>query len=519
MTSNSDGWIEVTLDDLGKWQGGSTPSKANPAYWEGGTVPWVSPKDFANFRLKTPQDRITEAALLENRNSLIPSGSLLLVTRSGILRHTLPVATNSFPVAINQDVKALSLAPGLTPSYFHYQIRALSSEILASTSKSGTTVENLDFNLLRKFPILVGSTEAQQEVVRFLDQVTSRVSVARAAVSLALEKIETLISATLRSAFSGELTRAWRLTNDLADRRERTTVADVAESISYGSSAKSSPRGSVAVLRMGNIQDGRLDWSNLVYTSSAKEIEKFSLRDGDVLFNRTNSPELVGKTATYRSEMPAIAAGYLIVVRCSERIVPQLLTYFLNSPDGRAYAWRVKSDGVSQSNINAQKLAKFEFDLPPINEQIEIVRRLDSILGKLRSASNKLEETRTKLILLEQSVLRDVFRRAPEEIASSACAVTKLIEAARSFRDFKETSSRELKMKKRKRLSTVDLLKADLENWPKEGISFEELQRKIPGGYESIKEALFTLMMGPSPDIYQEFNLKRQIMMLRRVVR
>ena len=91
--------------------------------------------------------------------------------------------------------------------------------------------------------------------------------------------------------------------------------------VEYGTAMKSAPSGDVPVLRMGNIQDGKLDWSDLVYTSSPKEIDRYLLKDGDVLFNRTNSPELVGKTAIYTDSRPAIFAGYIIRVNHIESIV------------------------------------------------------------------------------------------------------------------------------------------------------------------------------------------------------
>ena len=86
------------------------------------------------------------------------------------------------------------------------------------------------------------------------------------------------------------------------------------------------------MLRMGNIQDGQLDWENLVYTDDKDEIAKYLLKNNDVLFNRTNSPELVGKTAIYKSEMPAIFAGYLIRIHRKEDLLDgDFLNYFLNS--------------------------------------------------------------------------------------------------------------------------------------------------------------------------------------------
>ncbi|MDP1898207.1 MAG: restriction endonuclease subunit S, partial [Sulfurimicrobium sp.] len=111
------GWRLLPLKELGFWVGGGTPSKAKPAYWETGTIPWVSPKDMKTERIHDSEDHITEQAVSESTANLIPTGSVLLVTRSGILRHTLPVAITTVPVTVNQDLKALTPKEGILPEY------------------------------------------------------------------------------------------------------------------------------------------------------------------------------------------------------------------------------------------------------------------------------------------------------------------------------------------------------------------------------------------------------------------
>ena len=157
------------------------------------------------------------------------------------------------------------------------------------------------------------------------------------------------------------------------------SIGNVCVNIQYGSSQKSSATGRIAVLRMGNIQNGRLELDKLVYTSDDKEIERYPLRYNDLLFNRTNSKELVGKTAIYKNEIPAIYAGYLV------RITPLLmdsdyLNYVMQSQFYWSYCQTVRSDAIGQSNINAEKLKRFIFPLPPLAEQKRIVARLEEIL-------------------------------------------------------------------------------------------------------------------------------------------
>lgn len=178
----------------------------------------------------------------------------------------------------------------------------------------------------------------------------------------------------------------------------------------YGTAAKSSESGAVPVVRMGNLQKGRIEWDDLVYTSDEQEIAQYSLRPGDVLFNRTNSPELVGKTSIYKGERPALFAGYLVRVNQIESIaLGKYLTYFLSSPIAREHGNAVKTDGVNQSNINGTKLQEYPFPFCSVGQQAEIVRILD---GKLEAADVmevEIEAGLARAEALRQSILRRAF--------------------------------------------------------------------------------------------------------------
>lgn len=114
----------------------------------------------------------------------------------------------------------------------------------------------------------------------------------------------------------------------------------------------------VPVLRMGNIQDGKLDFSHLKYCSVDNEIKWLMLESGDLLFNRTNSPELADKSTVYMAEVPASFALYLIRVRFdSWAALLEFINYWLNSAWGCVWTQLAKTDGMRQSNINGSELA------------------------------------------------------------------------------------------------------------------------------------------------------------------
>ena len=164
------------------------------------------------------------------------------------------------------------------------------------------------------------------------------------------------------------------------DRFKNVVLNSVCDSFEYGTSEKSSSSGDVPVLRMGNIVDGSIDWNDLVYTNNKHDIEKLSLHRGDVLFNRTNSPIHVGKTALYEDEKSAIFAGYLVRVNYKKDVIRgKYLNYILNSEPMRQHGFSVMVKSINQANISASLLAQYEIPLPPLKDQDEIISNLEVI--------------------------------------------------------------------------------------------------------------------------------------------
>ncbi|NWF53854.1 MAG: restriction endonuclease subunit S, partial [Syntrophaceae bacterium] len=271
----------------------------------------------------------------------------------------------------------------------------------------------------------------------------------------ALKKVKAQLKryrqAVLKYAFEGKLTQEWREANkdklepasillerikeerrkklggkfkelppvdttDLPDLPEDwiwTRIGEVIQKIQYGTSEQAGDDSTgIPVIRMGNIFEGKIVFDNLKYFRKGwPQLNDFLLKDGDVLFNRTNSMELVGKTAVYKRNYPeAIFASYLIRVEVNkDSYNPDLLSFFINSFYGRKYITSVVSQQVGQANVNGSKLSFMPIPLPSPVEQKKIVEEIEARLSMAECMEKNAEQTLKQSDKLRQSILKSAF--------------------------------------------------------------------------------------------------------------
>lgn len=182
-------WTVKKLKNLCRFSGGSTPSKERVDYWEDGTVPWVSPKDMKQSYIAETQDRMTEKAVRESAVSFVHQGSLLIVVRSGILQRTIPVAINSVPVTLNQDMKALTFGTSLLAKYMMFLIEGNSGALLPILTKEGATVESIEQSNLANCYVPVPPPSEQKAIVAHIENSNQKLD---CAIKIKEEQIATL---------------------------------------------------------------------------------------------------------------------------------------------------------------------------------------------------------------------------------------------------------------------------------------------------------------------------------------
>ena len=336
----------------------------------------------------------------------------------------------------------IETSPALNKQFAYYALLNITEALKASAH--GVAMPHITKAGMEAWEIQLPPISEQKIIAEKLDTLLAQVESTKARLEQIPQILKRFRQAVLGAAVSGKLTEDWRDNSSLSGWIEGK-LGEFIKKPSYGTSSKSNKEGLIPVLRMGNLQGGKLDWTDLVYTSDTIEIEKYKLEYNDVLFNRTNSPELVGKTAIYKSEQPAIYAGYLIRVQCLPDLNPDYLNYHLNSILGRQYCYSVKSDGVSQSNINAQKLIAYPITVPPLPEQHEIVRRVEQLFAYADTIEKQVNNALARVNNLTQSILAKAFRgeltaqwRAENpELISGENSAAALLEKIKAERDRK----------------------------------------------------------------------------------
>ncbi|OAJ73365.1 hypothetical protein AYJ08_00920 [Brevibacillus sp. SKDU10] len=292
--------------------------------------------------------------------------------------------------------------------YLYYWLTAETDRIKISGHGSG--LQHITKRKMELSAIPLPPLTEQQRIVDRIEGLFANLDQAKELAQNALDSFETRKAAILHKAFTGELTAKWREEHGVSmDSWVDKELGDVCTSLQYGTSKKSSNEGKVVVIRMGNLQDGEIDWNKLAYSNDEEDIGKYLLQPGDVLFNRTNSPELVGKTSIYRGEYPAIFAGYIIRLKYDNQINGEYLNYVMNSVRAKEYCNAVKSDGVNQSNINAKKIAAFTLPVPSLEEQQEIVRILNRLFDSEKYA-NGIIDVIDKIEQMKKAILARAFR-------------------------------------------------------------------------------------------------------------
>ncbi len=253
---------------------------------------------------------------------------------------------------------------------------------------SGAAIPHIYFRDYGEEKIAVPSIKTQSKVADELDKLNELIEIKRSQLKDLDALAQSLFYETFGEPFMNS--KGWSIIN----------FGDLASSINYGTSLPAVDGGYYPYIRMNNLTDnGYLDLSNLKYIDIPEsELDKCLVRKGDILFNRTNSREKVGKSALFDRADKMVIAGYIIRVRAkTDMLDPVFAVRYLNLPELKEHLRKICRGAVNQANINSKEMASIPFIVPPINLQNQFASKIEAIEAQKKRVEASIADLETLL--------------------------------------------------------------------------------------------------------------------------
>lgn len=324
---------------------------------------------------------------------------------SGTMNCSLPYSYVTSNSLIMKDIDGV-----FTSSKFIYYIySALNTEKLVS----GSAQPQVTVQAFKDFAIPLPPLAEQQRIVEQIESLFSKLDEAKEKAQEVIDRIETDIEAILYNAFSGKLTQYWRKENGVDYNWENSTLSKIVSGLKYGSSEKSDYNNNgTPVLRIPNIGEGVIDFSDLKYMQGELGNSSHEVFENDILMIRSNgSRDLVGKCAIVPAlERRFAYASFLIRIKASDKVLPNYLVRYINSSmaRGQLFAKAKSSSGIH--NINSKELGSIRIDVPTIEEQTEILKIIEPLIKKELDIKDITSHMIENIAELKKSILAKAFR-------------------------------------------------------------------------------------------------------------
>ncbi len=415
-------------------------------------------------------------------------------------------------------------APELDPRWLYYVVRSRTFVDRMSELVQGALYPAVRSKDVRGFKAPFAPLNEQKRIADKLDSVLARVDACREHLDRVPAILKCFRKSVLAAATSGKLTEEWRKETETARKWRNTVIGTLLEDIRYGTAKKCryEPK-KTPVLRIPNVLDGQVNHADMKYADfGVKEIRKLALVAGDILMIRSNgSLGLVGRTALVSEREEGFAfAGYLIRLRVNQTLArPAYISFSLMSPTSRDAIELVARSTSGVNNINTEEIKALAIRLPCIEEQQEIVRRVESLFAYADRLEACYSAARAKVERLTAPLLAKAFRGEliPQDPSDEPASV--LLERIRAARETTPTKAKNVQIARGAKMTkvTAQSVKDLIPQLPDDRFTFDDLRARASTDYETLKEIVFDLLSEAQPIVKQVFDTEAKSMRFVRV--
>lgn len=387
-----EGWEKKKLGEVAAFQRGLTYSSEDEVDFSSKCVLRSNNIDLSSHTLIFQELKYLREDFEFPKDKLLKKDSIFICMSNGSKQHIGKVAyvDKDYSYAFGGFMGLIVPKETIDAKFIYYFCISSSFKSFLEGIGKGANIKNLRFTELGECVIPVPPLSVQESIVSELDMLSGIISKHKAL----QEEYDRLEQSIFYDMFGDPVTneKGW----------EVKKLGDECTEVKYGTSRPASEDGQYKYLRMGNLtQNGFLDLTDVkTIDIPDDEIEKCIVRKGDVLFNRTNSLELIGKTCLFDLDEPMVIAGYIIRVRLTERINPRYLVSMFNLPSIKTLLKSMAKGAVNQANINSQELKSIKVPLPPIENQNEYEKKFDFI--EQMKAKNKAAQEEAEMLFNER---------------------------------------------------------------------------------------------------------------------
>ncbi|EAI0691125.1 restriction endonuclease subunit S [Campylobacter coli] len=408
MTNLPQGWEVKKLGDIAEISSGGTPSRNKKEYWDNGTIPWVKIKDIKEKFISTTEEFITEDGLKNSSAKLFKKGTLLY----SIFATLGEVAILDIDATTNQAIAGINIKENnINSLYLMYFLRSIKDEI--SNKGRGVAQNNLNLSILKQIQIPLPPLKEQERIVGILDESFAKIDESIKILEQDLLNLDELMQSALQKAFNPLKDNA-KENYKLPQGWEWKSLGEISNLIQNGFAASKNneiPSGYVH-LRTHNIStDGNLNFDTLIKIKREfiKEKQSF-IEKNDILFNNTNSTELVGKTALVTQNYNYAFSNHLTKIKLKNQYNSKLVVFYFVLLLKNKYFEKICHQWIGQSGINIDKLKKIQIPLPSLKEQEQIASHLDELSSHVKNLKQNYQAQIKDLQELKKSLLDKAFK-------------------------------------------------------------------------------------------------------------